>query len=385
MNLKIKNESEVTMKILFMIPALSYSGAPKMLSWVANQMTEKEHEVSVVSFFSDIAEHNLNERVKLHCLNIKQSKKRIIRNTVGMFKTIRALHKYVKSYNPDLIVSFLDSVGYVYLGYNKIFGRRKIVVSERVDPYQYKGFISKVRFWLMKKATASVFQTDGAREYFKKYPKIYGNSTVIPNPVFLKEDIQQNLSNYEVLFTERDNRIVTVGRLSLKQKRQDVLIDAFEKVHKIHPELKLVIYGDGESKQSIEDIIKSKNLEDSVVLAGKTLSVEKEIYNARAFVLSSDFEGIPNSLIEALALGVPSVATDCSPGGARLLIKDGENGFLVDRGNSNSLAEKLLELVENEETSNKFSQNAPKIINEFSEEKIASMWENYFIKTINSK
>lgn len=373
------------MKILFMIPALSYSGAPKMLSWIANQMAEKDHEVSIVSFFSDIAEHDLNERIKLHCLSINQSKSRIVRNTFGMFKTIRTLHKYVKSYNPDLILAFSNSVSFVYLAYNKIFERRKIIISERADPYQYKGILAKSRIHFMKKASASVFQTDGAREYFKKYSKIYENSTVIPNPVFLKDDIQQNLNDYKVTFAERDNRIVTVGRLSLKQKRQDVLIDAFEKVHKIHPELKLVIYGDGESKQSIEDIIKFKNLEDSVILAGKTLTVEKEIYNAKAFVLSSDFEGIPNSLIEALALGVPSVATDCSPGGARLLIKDGENGFLVDCGNSNALAEKLLELVENEEISNKFSQNAPKIINEFSEEKIASMWENYFIKTINSK
>lgn len=373
------------MKILFMIPELSYSGAPKMLAWVANQMAKKGHQVGIVSFFSDIKEHELDESIKFHYLNIKQSNKRIIRNTFGMLKTIRALHKHIKSQNPDLIVSFLDSVGYVYLAYNKLFGKRKIVVSERVDPYQYKGFKSKLRFRLMKKATAYVFQTDGAQEYFKKHPKIYSNSTVIPNPVFLRNDIIKNLDKFIVTYEKRDNRIVTVGRLSLTQKRQDLLIEAFEKVHFLHPELKLFIYGDGESKNAIAEIIKSKQLDNAIILAGKTLSVENDIYNAKAFVLTSDFEGIPNSLIEALTLGVPSVATDCSPGGARLLIQNGENGFLVERGNTDALAEKIIELVENEETSNKFSQKSPSIIDDFSEEKIASLWENCFIHTLNSK
>lgn len=373
------------MKIALLIHKLTYSGAPKMLSWVANQMAEKGHEVSIVSFFSDEQAHVINKNIAFKSLKIKQSKSRFVRNTVGMIKTVRALHKYIKAYDPDLIVSFLDSVGYVYLAINKIFGKRKIVISERVDPYIYRGFVSKIRFRLMRYASGTVFQTQGAKDFFKGDEAIYKNSVVIPNPVIIKPEVAENIDSYKALFKDRDNRIVSVGRLSLKQKRQDVMIDAFAKVHAKHPELSLVIYGDGESKPIIEDIVEKSGLRDCIKLAGRTNNVEKEIYNARAFVISSDFEGIPNSLIEAMAIGVPSVSTDCSPGGARLLIENGENAFLTPRGDSDELAKCLNILVENEDISTKFSHNSRNILNQYSEKKIGDLWENYFIEIVNLK
>lgn len=365
------------MKLLFMIPRLTYSGAPKMMAWVANQMAERGHDVHLLTFFSEEQARILHENVTTHSLKVTQSKSRLVRNTTGMLKTILRLHKTVNRLKPDIVVSFLDSVGYVYLPIGSLFTKSKFVVSERVDPYSYRGKTARFRFELMKFADASVFQTEGAQSFFKPYKKIFDNSTVIPNPVVISEAVrtlQNAIPNYE----ERDKRIVTVGRLSLSQKRQDVLLEAFKIFHAAHPDYKLTIYGDGSDMVKIQAMIDEMGFSQHVVLAGRTNRVEEEIAKAAAFVLTSDFEGIPNALIEALSIGVPSVSTDCSPGGAALLIKDGVNGFLVPRGDAKVVAEKLSSIVESKEISECFSHNGPAITEEFSENIIADKWEAYF-------
>lgn len=364
------------MKIVFGIPALDYSGAPKMMSWVANQMSKRGHEVKIVSYFSEECAVKLEAGVEFYPLGLKRSSSRFIRNTFGMAQAICKLDKYVKSQKPDAFVTFLDSVGMSYLPIVK--KRCRVLASERADPYAYKKDTLKARMALIEKADVIIFQTDGARDYFKENEKIYGKSAVIPNPVVLKDDVKELRTNIPD-FSSRDNRVVTVGRLSLIQKRQDVLIDAFELVHKKHPELELVIYGDGPDKSKIQDIIDNKGLSHCITLAGKISDVEKTIYNARVFVLSSDLEGIPNALIEAMSVGVPCVSTDCSPGGARLLVNDGENGYIVPRGDFAALASRICELAENKDDSERLSQKALDIIDAFGEEKIANEWECEFL------
>lgn len=366
------------MKICFLIPELNYAGAPKMLAWIVNQMKLKKYEVEIVAFFSDIVEQPLVDGVKFHYLGIKQSKKRFVRNTFGMLKTLKALHSYIKKSNPDIVVSFLDSVGYVYLFTNKIFSKRKVIVSERVDPYQHKGLTAKIRHKTMEYANGCVFQTEKARDYFNN--KIKNKSVVIPNPAII------NFNNeYKVCdFSQRDNRIVTVGRLSVKQKRQDILLQAFKIVHNARPEMKLEIFGGGPDLERINNLIIEMELTDCVKLMGVTKNVQKDIYNAKLFAFTSDYEGIPNSLIEAMSYGVPSVATDCSPGGAALLVKDGENGFLTNCGDVETLSKKMIELIENEKISNRFSKNSPLIIDTLSEYVIANKWEEFF-NFINSE
>ena len=370
------------MKVVFAFPVFNYSGAPKMMSWIANQMAKRGHEVKIVSYFSNECAAKLDPGVEFHFLGLRRSGNRFIRNTIGMAKAVYRLDKYMKEQNPDVFVSFLDSVGMVYLPIAK--KRCLTIGSERADPYSYKKDTLKARISLMKKVDKMVFQTEGARDYFKDIPEIYSKSVVIPNPVVLK-DYVQNLRKNIPKFSDRENKIVTVGRLSLIQKRQDVLINAFELVHKKHPELQLVMYGDGQDKEKIKDIVDNKRLTDCITLAGKISDVEKTIFNARVFVLSSDLEGIPNALIEAMSVGIPCVSTDCSPGGARLLINDGENGYIVPKGDIDLLADRICDLLKNEDVSNRFSEKSILISERFSEEKIAEKWENAFLDLISNK
>lgn len=372
------------MKILFATTRLGYSGAPKMMAWIANQMASRGHEVHLVTFFSEEQAHLLHENVKMISLKVAKSRSRLVRNTTGMLKTIGRLHKTVRELKPDVIVSFLDSVGYVYLPICRYFTKSKIVASERVDPYSYHGKVAELRFALMNYAHGTVFQTPGAQRFFEKKKRIFENSTVIPNPVVLNKKVL-GMQKIIPAFSERDKIIVSVGRLDLRQKRQDVLLNAFTIFHMENPEYKLVIYGSGPDGQRIKNMICENNLSDCVYLAGVTDRVEEMIFHASAFVLTSDYEGIPNALIEAMSIGVPSVSTDCSPGGAALLIRDGENGFLVPCGDAQAIAEKLEILVSNAEIANRFSKNSPSITVEFAESTIADKWEQYFQKLAGKK
>ena len=372
------------MKILFTLPRLSYSGAPKMMAWIANQMAERGYEVHLVTFYSEEQARLLHENVRIRSLKIDKSRSRIIRNTTGMLKTICRLHKTINELKPDIVVSFLDSVGCAYLPIGRLFTKAKYVISERADPYARHGITFALRVFLKKFAHKTVFQTDGAQRFFENCKRIYDNSVVIPNPVVIS-DCVMSLQKRIPSFAERDKRIVTVGRLALYQKRQDILLDAFKLFHEKNPEYILMIYGDGPDGRKIQEMIVERKLSGYAFLAGRTDRVEKEIFNAAAFTLTSDFDGIPNALIEAMSIGVPSVSTDCSPGGAALLIRDGENGFIVPRGDVEAIAERLSRIVSDETLANCFSKNSVYITNEFSESVIAEKWEALFRHTAETK
>jgi glycosyltransferase involved in cell wall biosynthesis len=182
--------------------------------------------------------------------------------------------------------------------------------------------------YLYKKADGFVFQTEDAAKYFEGIIKC--DSKIIPNPInpkFIKEPYKG----------EREKNIVTVGRLE-SQKNQKMLIEAFGKIESKYPEYSLLIYGDGSKKEELQDLIKEKGLENKVILKGKIDDVENVIDKAKMFVLSSDYEGMPNALMEAMALGLPCISTDCPCGGPRYLMENGKSGLLVPVGNSDAMA-----------------------------------------------
>ena len=362
------------MRILFMFTHINRSGAPKMMAWVANQMAQAGHEVHLLSYFSDKCEQELDPGVQFSSLNICRSGSRLVRNTLGMARTVGALDAFVRRVKPDVTVTFLDSVGYVYLLLNRIMKRCRMVASERADPYTYKGVMGKIRTFLLRSADAVVFQTEGARDFYGGIRRIAQRSEVIPNPVLFPPQVQQMLPSLRVTSAQRDRRIVSVGRLSMKQKRPDVLLRAFRIVHEKCPETTLHFYGKGEAQEQILQLAQELGVADSVVLQGESTQVLQEIHNAGVFAMSSDFEGIPNALIEALSVGVPCVSTDCRPGGARLLIRDGENGFITPRGDAEAMAQRLLQVLGDPALADGFSQRAVSVCDEFSGDVIARKW-----------
>ena len=364
------------MKILFLISKLHYSGAPKMMAWVANQMAQRGHQVTLVSMYDQDNSQQLCPEVTLRLLGRRKSKSRLLRNTKDLAGTLRALCRCVKEEQPDVVVSFLDAAGSMLLPLKRFYGRVPVLASERVDPSARKGILGWFRHRLLRFADGIVFQTEGARAFYSYDACILSKSRVIPNPVVLQPE--QMLP--PVPFAQRDNRIVSVGRLTMRQKRYDVMLDAFLLVHRAMPELRLEIYGDGKDAAAVQQMVAARGLETAVSLKGKTEDVFGVLRQAKAFVITSDYEGIPNALIEALSFGVPAVATDCSPGGARLLVEHGVNGLLVPCGDAAAVAEGLLRLAGDAVLSDSIAQNAVKIAEKFPQGPIADQWEQALLE-----
>ena len=165
----------------------------------------------------------------------------------------------------------------------------------------------------------------------------------------------------------------------MPQKNQKMLIEAFASVLKKYPEYQLIIYGDGQGREGLEKLISERKLESRVLLPGSTTQLHEKIKSAELFVLSSDYEGMPNALIEAMCLGLPVISTKVS--GATDLIKDHENGLLTEVGNQSELEAAMLELLENKELSAKLSKKAVELNEMLELSQIMEQWIA-FIKEI---
>ena len=173
-------------------------------------------------------------------------------------------------------------------------------------------------------------------------------------------------------------RIIAVNRIT-KQKNLPMLIKAFDLVKDKFPDYKLHIYGRGEAENEIRQLIAQLNLNSRVELKGFSNNIYEEIKKSRLYVISSDYEGLSNSMLEALAIGIPVIATDCPIGGAKEYITDGVNGMLVNCGDIQVLSKKIELLLMNDEMSKKFSTESIKIRKQLNPDRIVNIWEQLIL------
>ncbi len=245
----------------------------------------------------------------------------------------------------------------------------KVIVSERNDPKNFAGKkpVKILSRFLMRFAHGFVFQTNDAKAFYDK--KLKGRGQVIFNPL-----ITDNLPN--VYEGQRTKAIVTAGRL-VTQKNQKMLISAFADVSKKHPEYNLIIYGEGPLRETLEAQAAELGIKDKVFLPGNTSDLLQHTKNAAIFVLPSDFEGMPNALIEAMAIGLPCISTDCPCGGPRELITDGQNGILVPVRDGARLTEAMIRLIEDQALAHNIGERAAEIRNRLNSEVIGRQWIDY--------
>ncbi|MBW1967851.1 MAG: glycosyltransferase [Deltaproteobacteria bacterium] len=217
------------------------------------------------------------------------------------------------------------------------------VISQRTSPrQQYEGrgllgrAISQTSARFYPKADRIIAVSNGVKEIIISDYKLDARRiAVIPNPVDTASAAE--LSKKEPSTVLPGDYLLHVGRLSVKTKAHDILLNAFKKLHSFHPDLKLVLVGDGPDKKQIEALIKGWDLADSVILAGWQDNVYPFMARAKALVLCSRYEGWPNVLVEAMACGCPVVATDCQTG-PREILGDNEYGLLVPVDDPEALA-----------------------------------------------
>lgn len=241
----------------------------------------------------------------------------------------------------------------------------KTVFCERNNPVRpdIPVNIIKIRNRITRRCKAAVFQTQEECDY---YTWLRCPTAVIPNP--LKEGLPERFAG------ERRHEIVNFCRLN-KQKNIPLLIDAFEMLLRDHPDYTLRIYGRGDEKDNLIALVNARGLDGSVFFEDFAPDVHERIRDAAMYVCSSDFEGLSNSMLEALAIGMPCVCTDCEGGGARMMIRDHENGILTPVRDAQALYRGMKKIIENPDLAEHLSVEASKFREELSIERIVDQWE----------
>lgn len=293
----------------------------------------------------------------------------------GFFARYQKLRAIWKTEKPDIILSFI--------GYNNLFAvltslglHIPVVVSVRSNPaYEYDS--KKLRipaFILFRKADGVVLQTKEAKDFFPR--AVQKKATILPNA--LNQDFIRPV--YEGV---REKEVVSVGRLD-ENKNQGYLIEQFAIAHAKHPEYKLVLYGEGPSKDVFEQKACRLGVGDCVVFAGRVDHVREHIEKSSIFVLSSKTEGMPNALLEAMSCGLACISTDCPCGGPGDLIQDGENGFLVpvpkkeeSNGKEDLLGQRLIQLMDDPDLCARMGRRASEVQKTYSPKKVNARWEEY--------
>lgn len=353
------------MKIEIVTKNLHAGGAERVISQLVNFWSEQGHTCKLVLIDKTDKFYELNKSVEV--IEIDNKYKHHLFNKIYKYKTVRSI---TKKCNPDIVLSMPEEIG-IFVIIALLFTRVPVIVSERNDPWKmpYKKITRIIRLLSYPFAKGLIFQTSNASMYFPGFIRKKG--IVLPNPIDIKrfEGIRHNAS-------VRRYKIISAGRLE-KQKNFRLLIDSFICIAYKYPKHILFIYGDGNERARLEQYIKNKKMENRIILPGKTDELLERIAEADLFVLSSDYEGVPNVLIEALSVGTPCVSTNCSPGGAASLITNGKNGYLARVGDVVDLSDKMDKVLSNNAIANHFSIESPKIKQKLDINHVGLLWLKY--------
>lgn len=349
-------------RIVFVIDRLSTGGAERVAAAVANEISNrKEYETYVITYADkEEKEYYLSERVVRYAIS---------KVNYGRVRTIaykyRTLKKLLAEIDPYCVCSLTIPKTNVVLMSATRNRKYPIILSERNDPARFpvEKSMRIARTLMYEKCDGIVFQTYGAKSYFSE--SIKSKSAVIPNPL--------TASLPERYTAERERIIVNFCRIE-PQKNLKLLIDAFRLIAEEFQDYTLEIWGEGSQKEELQHYVNANGLSGRIRFHGYSGDIHNQIRNASLFVSSSDYEGISNSMLEAMAIGLPVICTDCPPGGARATIEDGMNGRLVPVGDENALAEAMRDLLSNPTKLDAYGKRASELREKLRADIIAQEW-----------
>ena len=355
--------------IVLFISALRKGGAERVMVNLADYLHRNGVRVTLVTQYICEEEYALPAGIPRILSEITPQEETGSR--IGDFLArYRKLRRIFMELAPDCILSFIGKNNIMTLLCTRFTGI-PAVVSVRGEPkseyYNFPmRFLAKTLFAC---AAGVIVQTGAARDFFP--PVIRKKAVILKNPL--------NPAFVRERRTGRpDGRIVSVGRVDAN-KNHALILRAFARIAPEFPDASLVIYGDGEKRRELIRKAQELGLSDRAQFPGAVSDVAEKIRTASAFVLSSGHEGMPNALIEAMCLGIPSISTDCPCGGPRELIEDGVNGYLIPVGGEEALADRLRRIFSDEEGAERMGKQAALLLEEYRPERVNAEWMDYLL------
>jgi glycosyltransferase involved in cell wall biosynthesis len=344
-------------------------GGEKVMAMIANHLDNMGWDVDIVMLLSNKCnrEHfQLSDSINTIDLS-PSSNSNYLSNCLFWLKGIR---KTIKEQTPDLVISFFGRINALVLtaAYSS---KVPIIVSERSDPHHDRR--GKIMFhycdWIYKRANALVFQTEYQKNCFSK--RHYNRSYIVPNPIIILPLPEKDIDPYLVM---------TTGRLH-PDKNHLMLIRAINLVRKEIPQVHCVIYGDGSMETVLQNKINELQLEGIVTLGGKQSHITDYVGRCGVFVMTSNHEGLSNSIMEAMMLGKVCISTDYP--GVEDLIIDNETGYVIPRDDVKCLALAIINAI-------KDSDNRGSLIRKKAREKmikydsnsILNKWDNVIARVL---
>ena len=339
---------------------------------LANYLSDFGHKVEILTMGEAPAAEPLRDNVTYSPLLRDEERSNPLGNNV---KRILRLRRYMKKEAVDAYVVMLPVTTELMLRFSRLT-KAPIIVSERADPKVYAKKTQKKLARLASRASGWVFQTEEVASWYAPHLKgtparVIANAI---NPVFIRPAYEG----------EREKVILGAGRLT-EQKNFPLLIRAFARIAPKFPEHKLVIYGKGGLLDSLKALAAELGVGERVEFPGYVPDMPARLEKASMFVLSSDYEGMPNALMEAMASGLPCVSTDCGGGGARFLIENETNGLLVPQKDEEAMAAAMERILSDEAFAASLGNEARKLQEVLAPEKIYGEWEKFILKTVEEK
>ncbi len=350
-------------RIIFVTISMTGGGTERVIATLAGEYVSKGHSVDILMIGGNDVAYELDSRVNVVALSGSTGG-----SLAGRIGRISAMRRAFKADRNAIIIG-MGTVAAMFSSIASLGLHNRLILSERNDPNRLnhrpiKAYEKIVRDMLYRRADKIVFQTPDARDCFRTGLKKKAQIIMNPlDPAWIETDVSGM----------RDKTIITAGRLS-QQKNHKLLIDAFNIFHRDNPDYMLKIFGKGETEDELRAYIEKNELSDCVRLEGFTDNLKGELLRAQMYVSSSDWEGISNSLMEAMASGIGVIATDCPMGGSRMLIRDGVNGHLVATRDAEGLADAMVKMALDKDNREKMAKMARVICEEASVERIAKDW-----------
>lgn len=390
-------------QIFFLIKCMYFGGAERVISMLASACAESGRDTTLILTHQSLRDANLSRlSSKVRVISVEDALDEVqhVRKTakaemlwaralgklpsalfpaaadqsaIAKYRArnidkVRWLRGFFTEYPNAVLVAFLyDSIFLTLLAARKT---NRVIISDRGDPQQSVSSRTDMAFFrrMFPKADMMVFQSPGARDWYMDHIGLDGR--IIFNPV--KDGLPEPFEGV------RKKRIVNFCRIT-PQKNLFLLLESYELLARLYPEYQLFIYGDMDESEReygerfLDAVKKSPALENIQVLPARS-DIHEAILDSAMFVSSSDFEGMSNSMLEAMAIGLPVICTDCPAGGARAVIRNHENGLLVPMQDAEALFEAMKEIVENQELAEKISRNGQRIRETQASRAIIKQW-----------